>query len=60
MGAKQNNVIILVCGVLLFLVSLTADTIGLGGAPGLGWKQITGAVIGVVLAGVGIVRLRKA
>lgn len=50
---------LLVIGVLLFLVSLTADTTGLGEGMGVGWKQITGAVIGVVIAAIGIVRLRR-
>jgi len=50
---------LLVFGVLLFLVSLTADTAGFGEGTGVGWKQITGAVIGVVMAAVGIVRLRR-
>jgi len=51
--------ILLVAGVLLFLVSLTADPLGLGQSPGLGLKQIAGAVIGVVIAAVGMVRLRR-
>ena len=50
---------LLVFGVLLFLVSLTADTIGIGEGTGVGWKQITGTVIGVVTAAIGIVRLRR-
>ena len=45
--------ILLVAGVLLFLVSLTAD------ATGIGWKQIAGAVIGVVVAAIGMVQLRR-
>ncbi len=50
---------LLVVGVLLFLVSLTADTTGIGEWTGVGWKQITGAVIWVVMAASGIVRLRR-
>jgi hypothetical protein len=50
---------LLVFGVLLFLVSLTADTIGIGEGTGVGWKQITGAVIGAVMATIGMVRLRR-
>ena len=55
----RNPVILLVLGVLLFLVSLTADAIGLGPSPGLGWKQILGAVVGVVIAAVGMMRMRR-
>ena len=50
---------LLVVGVLLFLFSLTADTIGIGEGTGVGWKQITGAVIGVVIAAIGMIRLRR-
>lgn len=52
-------VVLLVAGVLLFLVSLTADITTIGEGTGIGWKQIAGAVIGVVIAGIGIVRLRR-
>ncbi|MCK5376318.1 MAG: hypothetical protein KAJ97_04490 [Acidobacteria bacterium] len=55
----RTPMILLVAGVLLFLVSLTADPLGLGQSPGLGLKQIAGAVIGVVIAAVGMVRLRR-
>ncbi|MEJ2188659.1 MAG: hypothetical protein P8Y93_04435 [Acidobacteriota bacterium] len=51
-------VIFLVIGVLLFLLSLTADSLGLGTSPGLGLVQIVGAVIGVVIAAFGMYRLR--
>ena len=51
--------VILVVGVLLFLVSLMADAFGIGEGTGIGWKQITGAVIGVVIAAIGIVQMRK-
>jgi len=52
-------VILLVVGVLLFLVSLMADPLGLGQSPGLGLVQIAGAVIGVITAAVGMMRLRR-
>ena len=51
--------VLLVAGVLIFLISLTADTVGLGEGTGIGWKQIAGAVVGVVVAAVGMVQLRK-
>jgi hypothetical protein len=53
-------VILLVAGVLLFLVSLTADVTTIGEGTGIGWKQIVGAVIGVVIAAAGMIQLRKA
>ena len=50
---------LLVVGVLLFLFSLTADSTGIGEGTGVGWKQITGAMIGGFIAAIGIVRLRR-
>jgi steroid 5-alpha reductase family enzyme len=52
-------VILLVAGVLLFLVSLTADMTTIGEGSAIGWKQIAGAVVGVVLAAVGMFQLKK-
>jgi hypothetical protein len=59
MNEKTLGTGLLVIGVLLFLVSAAADTIGVGGAPGFGWKQITGVVVGIAIAAVGISRLRS-
>ncbi|MBP1620580.1 MAG: hypothetical protein H6Q02_1347 [Acidobacteria bacterium] len=60
MSKKAQGVVLLVVGVLLFLVSLAADALGVGAATGLGWKQIVGAVAGVVLAGAGMAMQRRA
>jgi len=54
----KKPVIFLVVGVLLFVVSLAADAVGIGEGTGIGWKQITGAVIGAVIAAIGMYRLR--
>jgi hypothetical protein len=51
--------IILVVGVLIFLVSLTADAFGIGEGTGIGWKQITGSLVGLAVAAIGIVQMRK-
>lgn len=59
MNRKTTGVVVLVVGVLLFLVAATADTLGIGGAPGFGWKQITGVVVGVVAAAAGMNLLRS-
>lgn len=37
-------------GILLLILSLLADVLGVGSAPGFGYKQILGAVVGVVAA----------
>jgi len=55
----KKPVILLVVGVLLFLICLAADAVGIGEGTGIGWKQITGAVVGVVVAAVGMVQMRK-
>ncbi len=60
MKSRGVAVALLVVGVLLFLIALTADQLGIGGHPGLGWKQIIGAVVGVVVAAVGMFLLRAA
>jgi hypothetical protein len=39
----------LALGTGLGVVSLTADLIGLGGAPGFGWKQALGTAIALLL-----------
>jgi len=59
MSNKATGVGLLMVGVLLVLISATADSIGLGGAAGFGWKQGAGLVLGVALAALGMVRLRS-
>lgn len=59
MDSRQRGVVLLVVGVLLVLVSAAADPLGVGGAPGFGWKQITGVAVGVVLAAAGAASLRR-
>jgi hypothetical protein len=59
MSDKTVGVVLLVAGVLLFLVSAAADSLGIGGYPGIGMKQLAGIVVGVVLAALGMVKLRS-
>lgn len=59
MSKKRVGVALVVVGVLLFLISAAADPLGIGGSPGIGMKQVAGIVIGVVLAAIGLVRLRS-
>jgi uncharacterized membrane protein len=51
--------IFLVVGIAIFLASLLADSVGIGEGTGIGWKQITGSVIGLAIAAFGIVRMVK-
>ena len=57
MGNKKTiGIALLAVGVIVLIASLAADVIGLGGAIGaFGYKQIIGAVVGVVVAVVGFV-----
>ena len=55
----NKAVILLVVGVALFFVSLTADAFGIGEGTGIGWKQILGSVVGLIVAAVGIVQMRR-
>ena len=59
MDPKQRGVVLLVVGGLLILIAATADPLGVGGAPGFGWKQITGVIIGVALVVAGVASLRR-
>ena len=52
---KSIGIALLVVGAVLLIGSLAADAIGIGGAAGFGYKQIIGAVIGVIAAVVGYV-----
>ena len=55
----KKPVILLAIGVLVFFVSLTADAFGIGEGTGIGWKQITGSVVGLIIAALGAVQMRK-
>ena len=46
-------------GVLLFLLSLLANTLGIAPNPGFGWKKTLGVVVGIVLVVVGLVMSRQ-
>jgi hypothetical protein len=56
---KTIGIALLVVGVVLLIGSLAADAIGIGGMAGFGYKQIVGAVVGVIAAVVGYVLYSK-
>ena len=60
MNQRSFGIILLIIGLVLAAISLTADLIGLGEGGGLGYKQIAGLVVGVggIIAGL-ILLLRK-
>lgn len=53
MSRKTIGSVLVILGVVLVIVSLAADVIGIGNGTGIGWKQILGAVVGVLVAAVG-------
>jgi hypothetical protein len=59
MQKKGLSLIVIVVGIILLLVSLLADVLGIGGYPGIGFKQIIGAVVGAVITIIGFGMLRK-
>ena len=52
-NAKLTGTLLLAGGAVLFVVSLIADMIGIGGTPGFGYNQIIGSVAGILSAAVG-------
>lgn len=59
MGAGRTRAIVaLVIGVFLVLLALLADTLGVGRAPGFGWKQALTLLVGLCLIGLGWVLRR--
>ena len=50
MSKRTIGVLVIVLGVVVLVVSLSADALGIGNGAGIGWKQILGAVVGVLVA----------
>jgi hypothetical protein len=46
----MSGIVIFIVGLAFAIVSLAADALGIGNGAGLGWKQILGAVVGVLIA----------
>ena len=56
--SKYLSVAAIILGVLLAVMSLLADEIGVsGGGEGIGWKQLIGAIVGMVIALAGVTLL---
>ncbi len=56
---KMVGIALLIVGIIALVVGLFADSLGIGGVPGLGYKQIVAAVVGVVLAIGGFVMMTR-
>jgi hypothetical protein len=59
MSARSQGGVLLIVGVVLLVLSAAADWLGIGGFPGVGWKQILGIAAGAVVAVAGFCRLRR-
>ena len=59
MGKKGLSLLLIVVGIIILLVSLLADVLGIGGYPGIGYKQILGAIVGAVISIIGFILYRK-
>jgi hypothetical protein len=56
MGNKKTvGIALIVVGAVFIIVSLAADMLGIGAASGFGYKQIIGAIVGVVVAIIGFI-----
>lgn len=62
MRRQSFGAALIVLGVALVLISVFADSLGLGGQPGLGWKQILAIAVGLAaaIAGAALARRRTA
>ena len=59
MSKRTRGLVLIAAGAVLGLVALAADGLGLGAHPGIGWKQILGALAGAAAAVVGALELRR-
>jgi len=59
MQKKTGGFILAVVGIIILLISLFGDLIGVGGYPGVGYKQTIGIIIGVVIVIIGFIMHRK-
>jgi uncharacterized membrane protein YgaE (UPF0421/DUF939 family) len=54
MSKKTIGYLLIALGVVIAVVSLAADVIGIGHKPGIGWQQLLGTAIGVIIAIIGV------
>jgi len=59
MQRKTLGLIIIIIGIIILLISLFADSLGIGGYPGIGTKQTIGIVVGLVICIIGLLLCRK-
>jgi uncharacterized membrane protein len=54
MSKRTIGYILIALGVVIAVVSLAADAIGIGNQKGIGYQQLLGTFIGIVVALVGV------
>jgi len=54
MSKRTIGLVVIVIGVVIAVVALLLDVIGIGNKAGIGWMQLLGAGIGVVVALIGV------
>ena len=61
MGGRTPGLVLVAVGVVLFAISAFAGPLGLGDDDAVGWKQVTGMVVGgvVVAAGLALMYVRR-
>jgi hypothetical protein len=60
MSRKNTSMIVMIVGAILLVLSLAADSVGIGSYPGFHGAQIAGVVIGLVVLVVGYFIQRSA
>ncbi len=53
------GIIVMILGLVAVVISVFADTFGIGGQPGFGWKQLLGVIGGGVLLIAGLTQMTK-
>jgi magnesium-transporting ATPase (P-type) len=61
MSRKMIGIALIILGILMIALALSATTLGIGTNPGFGWKKIllSGVGLAVTLVGIGLSILKK-
>lgn len=59
MNKRNLGIALFVVGAALVIISILADTLGIGGQSGFGWKQTIGVVVGAVILIAGLGEISK-
>jgi len=59
MSKKTMGLVAIIAGLILVILSITADLVGIGAKPGFGWHQALGVIAGVLMIAGGAWVTRK-